>query len=58
MTPKKITLDDDVADWLRETLFPAPETGRTGAVVTGTPGDPDFEKAVDLYTRAKAQLGG
>lgn len=55
---KKVQLDEDVAEWLRDTLFPPPDSGRPGAQVTGVPGDPEFDKAVDLFTRAKTQLGG
>lgn len=54
---KDVTLDSDVAAWIAAVLFPAPETGKQGVTVTGLPGTPEFETAVDLYTRAKAQLG-
>lgn len=59
MTDKKVTLsfDPDVVAWLNDVLFPDPESGRQGAVsVNGVPGTPEFDQAVDLFTRAREQL--
>ena len=55
---KKVTLAPDVAAWIEAVIFPAPETGRQPVAITVVPGTPDFDQAVDLYTRAKTQLGG
>lgn len=54
----KIELDADVAAWVVSILFPSPETGKQGAVINGIPGTPDFDEAVDLFTRAREQLTG
>lgn len=59
-TPKthEIVIDPDVAAWITAVLFPAPETGRQGAQINGVPGTPEFDAAVEIFTRARAQLGG
>lgn len=56
--PKGVTLDPDVALWVAAILFPPPDSGRAGAIINGIPGNPDFEAAVDLFNRARTQLGG
>lgn len=53
----KVSLDSDVAQWVAAVLFPPADSGRQGVTVNGLPGTPEFDTAVDLYTRAKAQLG-
>lgn len=51
----KVTIDADVAAWVSSILFPPPDSGRTGVTVNA--GDPDFDAAAAMISRARKQLG-
>lgn len=56
-TPKanQVVLDPDVAAYIAAHLFPPPESGRQGLVVNA--GDPGFDEAAAMISRARRQLG-
>lgn len=51
----KVVLDPDVAQWITSVLFPRPDSGRQGLTVNA--GDPQFEEAAAIISRARKQLG-
>lgn len=51
----KVVLDPDVAAYISFHLFPPPDSGRQGLVVNA--GDPGFDEAAAMISRARKQLG-
>ena len=55
MSEAKVTIDADIAAWVAGILFPPPDSGRQGVTVNA--GDPDFDQAAAIISRARKQLG-